>query len=776
MSLCINPKCSNTENPDNQLFCEACGSELLIAGRYRVARLLSSKGGFGKTYEVFHDHAVKVLKVLTNNHPKIVELFEQEARILKQLNHPGIPKGDSSFTYFPRDAQEPLHCLVMEKIEGLDLEEYQNQRSSRPIDQELALEWLTQLMEILHVVHSHNFFHRDIKPSNIILRPTGQLALIDFGAVRQVTATIIAGNQNTGVYTPGYAPPEQEKGYAVPQSDFYALGRTFVYLLTGKSPTDITMYDRYNNELKWRETASASATQAGEVQGLNPAFADLLDEMMAERAKYRPANTTIIIEKLKKIKAQTEATKAINQQQTSSTYPPPTVVSQPASQTPPTQPPSQGISSYPTQAEGKADIQPVYSRGNLDYISAQPQQLKPKSLSRRKLLTIAGFSSAGVLAAAITKSLLSGGVQSSSSITVGQNGTGKYQTIRDAIANAQPGMIISLLPGTYRESIIISQPVELIANGEVGEVVIEGNGSDAIRMQTDTAKVKGVTIIGRAEGNNSYFGVNIARGQLTLEDCDISSDSLSAIGVHGSTADPIIRNCKIHDSKQSGIYFYDNARGTVEDCEIFRNTTTEIAIDGNSNPVIRRCRIHDGKEAGILWRNSGQGLVEDCQIYNNVLSGLDIKQNSNPIVRGCKIYNNSNGDGVLFYDKGLGQIDNCDFYGNKFSGIEIRESANPTVTNCQSRNNVQNGLFVHKKATGTIENCELVSNGYSGLEIREEANPIVRKCRINRNNDYGAYIHNQGRGTVEDCDLTGNIRGAWKIDETSQVQRKGNIT
>ena len=294
MSFCINPKCSQPENPDNQLFCHSCGSELLLAGEYRVLRLLSSKGGFSQTYEVLDDECiVRVLKALTNDNPQVVELFKRESEILCDLEHPGIPKGEGYFTYFPQDSDAPIHCLVMEKIEGMDLEAYQKQRSHRPIDQKSAIKWLKQLTEILHEVHSQNFFHRDIKPSNIILQPNGHLALIDFGAVRQVTATIIAGERSTGVYTPGYAPPEQEKGYALPQSDFYALGRTFVYLLTGKSPTDITIYDQYNNELKWEKYAPR----------VNPELVDLITELMAEKANQRPASTAVILEKIKEIEA-----------------------------------------------------------------------------------------------------------------------------------------------------------------------------------------------------------------------------------------------------------------------------------------------------------------------------------------------------------------------------------------------------------------------------------------------------------------------------------------
>ena len=292
MSLCINTSCSKPHNPDNHLFCQTCGSELLLAGRYRVTRLLSDKGGFSNAYEVIDNHTPKVLKVLTNNHPHAVELFEKEARVLSQLNHPGIPKGEGSFTYFPRDSQTPLYCLVMEKIEGMDLEEYQKQRQNHPIDQKLALEWLTQLASILKEVHRHKFFHRDIKPSNIIFQPNGQLALIDFGAVRQVTATIMAGKKNTGIYTPGYASPEQEKGYGMPQSDFYSLGRTFVYLLTGKEPTDAAMYDLYNNQLNWHSYAPHIA----------PQLAKFIDNLMADKANDRPANISGFLKQLEAIK------------------------------------------------------------------------------------------------------------------------------------------------------------------------------------------------------------------------------------------------------------------------------------------------------------------------------------------------------------------------------------------------------------------------------------------------------------------------------------------
>jgi len=290
MSLCINPGCSKPENPEIK-YCQNCGSELLLVGRYWVTGVLSQKGGSADTYVVNHQGTSKVLKVLTSNLPKAVELFQQEAQVLKHLNHPGIPKGDDDFLFFPRNSQTALHCLVMEKIEGIDLEEYIQQRGNLPIDQMLALEWLHQLAKVLHEVHSKKFFHRDIKPSNIILRTDGQLVLIDFGAVRQVTGTIMGGGQNTKIYTLGYAPPEQERGYAVTQSDFFALGRTFVYLLTGKQLDDLAIYDPQNDELRWRVLVPQLSSHLG----------DFIDQLMARSANQRPADTQIILQRLEEI-------------------------------------------------------------------------------------------------------------------------------------------------------------------------------------------------------------------------------------------------------------------------------------------------------------------------------------------------------------------------------------------------------------------------------------------------------------------------------------------
>ncbi|BAY92133.1 MULTISPECIES: right-handed parallel beta-helix repeat-containing protein [unclassified Tolypothrix] len=607
MSFCINPQCTNPQNSNDELFCLSCGSELLLQGRYRVVRQLGG-GGFAVTFEVMEvrTDTPKVVKVLTNNHQKAIELFQQEAEVLSKLNHPGIPKveRDAYFVYFPRNSQNPSHCFVMEKIVGMDLQKYMENRGMRPIDQNLALQWLRELVTILDRVHKQNFFHRDIKPPNIMLRASsGELALIDFGTARELTQTYYfaqAQGQVTGIISAGYTPLEQMNGQAVLQSDFFALGRTFVYLLTGKQPTDPAIYNSYTNEMGWRSCAPH----------ISPLLADLIDQMMAHLPGHRPANTQEILQRLDQI---------------------------------------------------DQSLQPL-----------PPPLPPPPEWPRRRVLQMLGF---GTIGLAIPVGLYTFFTKNKTTLTVSSNGLGDYKTISEAIKNAQPGNQILVNPGFYQESLIIDKPLKIIGDGPVSNIVIESANSNCIVMQTDKAEVRGLTLRGVAgKKNNNFFAVDIPQGQLILAECDITSDSLSCVSVIGATANPIIQQCKIHDSVQAGIFFQKNSRGTVQDCDIFGNGLSGIAIKDHSSAMIQRCKFHDGKQGGVLVYEDGQATVEDCEILGHDLSGIEIRTNGNAVIQRCKI-NQNKGRGVYVHDGGLGTVENCDLSGNNLGAFYIDTSS-----------------------------------------------------------------------------------------------------
>jgi serine/threonine protein kinase len=270
----------------------------LLNGKYRVSRLLSDTTGFGVVYEAFEGFTAKILKVLQerwNNDPKAVELFKREYDVLLELsrqNVTGVPRADAYFQYSTREGKI-LHCLVMEKVEGINLEQWLKQYDN--LSQKRALKWLREITLILDKIHQQNWLHRDIKPPNIMLRNSGELVLIDFGTAREETQTYhqkVKGQQVTGITSAGYTPNEQQHGQAVIQSDFYALGRTFVHLLTRKHPLKI--YDPVNDVLSWRE----------ETENIHPLLLDFIDELMGRLPENRPANSRVILQRLDEIERQ----------------------------------------------------------------------------------------------------------------------------------------------------------------------------------------------------------------------------------------------------------------------------------------------------------------------------------------------------------------------------------------------------------------------------------------------------------------------------------------
>ncbi|MGQ4650272.1 protein kinase domain-containing protein [Lyngbya aestuarii] len=163
-----------------------------------------------------------------------LRLFEREAQILKQLNHPRIPKYRD---YFHIDESSLWFGLVQEYIPGVSLKEQllQGKRFTQKQIRQIAVEILN-ILEFLHQLNP-TVLHRDIKPSNLIWGEDQKIYLVDFGAVQNRAAQ--EGTTFTVVGTYGYAPMEQFGGRALPASDLYALGATLIHLLTGTAPGDL---------------------------------------------------------------------------------------------------------------------------------------------------------------------------------------------------------------------------------------------------------------------------------------------------------------------------------------------------------------------------------------------------------------------------------------------------------------------------------------------------------------------------------------------------------
>ncbi|MGB3642776.1 MAG: serine/threonine-protein kinase [Rivularia sp. (in: cyanobacteria)] len=269
MICCLNPDCLNPLNDQSSKFCSSCGAPLLplLRNRFRVIRVLSQEGGFGKTYLAQDSDKLNESCVIKQLAPRIegnwplkkaVELFEKEAQRLQQLGENSqIPK---LLAYFEQDS---CLYLVQQFIDGQNLlEELEARREGdiwlRCYSEKEIREFLLNLLPVLHFVHEHGVVHRDIKPQNIIRRISpqelkGDLVLIDFGSSKELKPTLNL-KVGTSIGSHGYCAIEQIRdGFAYTGSDLFSVGATCFHLMTGMSPFQLWTEHGYGWINNWEK-------------------------------------------------------------------------------------------------------------------------------------------------------------------------------------------------------------------------------------------------------------------------------------------------------------------------------------------------------------------------------------------------------------------------------------------------------------------------------------------------------------------------------------------
>lgn len=206
----------------------------IVDGKYKILRVVG-KGGMSVVYQAVNERANKIwaIKEVRKDGVQNFEVVKQnlivETDLLKRFNHPNLPSiidvidGDGSF------------LIVMDYIEGNSLSKALEKGAQSQDD---VIEWSKQLCDVLGYLHSRKppIIYRDMKPANVMLKPDGNVSLIDFGTAREFKSSSV--EDTTCLGTQGYAAPEQYGGHGQTdaRTDIYCLGATMYHLVTGHNP------------------------------------------------------------------------------------------------------------------------------------------------------------------------------------------------------------------------------------------------------------------------------------------------------------------------------------------------------------------------------------------------------------------------------------------------------------------------------------------------------------------------------------------------------------
>lgn len=250
-------------------------------GRYKIESILG-QGGFGITYRAVQTSLGRTVAIKeffmkdyceraegsthvtmgTQSSREMVQRyrdkFEKEARTLARLKHPHIIPVIDVFQ------ENNTSYYVMEYAEGASLKQQVDEKG--PLSEARAVNYILQVADALRYLHGQHICHLDIKPANILTTAHGEAILADFGLAKQYdeeggeTSTTPVGKSK------GYAPPEQYRTGGVqsfsPETDVYALGATFYFLLTGKTPPESVLLNEQSLDVSMLSPNMAQAVQA----------------------------------------------------------------------------------------------------------------------------------------------------------------------------------------------------------------------------------------------------------------------------------------------------------------------------------------------------------------------------------------------------------------------------------------------------------------------------------------------------------------------------------
>jgi serine/threonine-protein kinase len=210
----------------------------VIDDKYEVLKMIG-QGGMSRVYLAMDRRLNKqwaVKEVMKNardrNNAIIIQSAIAEANLMKKLDHSSLPRIVDIL-----ETKELIY-VIMDYVEGESLDKILDEYGAQP--QDLVIEWAKQLCDVLDYLHncSPPIIYRDMKPANVVLHPSGNIRLLDFGIAREYKSQNTADTVSLG--TKGYAAPEQfgGSGQTDARTDIYCLGVTLYHLLTGQNPTE----------------------------------------------------------------------------------------------------------------------------------------------------------------------------------------------------------------------------------------------------------------------------------------------------------------------------------------------------------------------------------------------------------------------------------------------------------------------------------------------------------------------------------------------------------
>ena len=607
---------------------------------------------------------------------RAAEQFKNEARLLHDIQHPNLPHVTDFFS-----EGENLY-LVMELIQGKDLDKILEENENEPLPENEVLVWFAQVLDAIAFCHSKGIFHRDIKPANIILTPKGKTYLVDFGIARfsnDGRATTILGG------TAGLSPLEQftTRGKVDARSDIYALGASIYLLLTGLTP--VPSLDR------------ALDDTLVPPRQINPKISPHIEAAILRSVRLKPEERYANVEELKlalysgKILSLDPTTSSSNTEQRNA-------------------PPQRSTLAY--QAPPSPTQEVLRHGESSDFVSSDSAiQMKP------------GANKLSHLPNALPTSKTF--PHNQENLSTNQTPPSQESHIRDlspgddlivAIRRSLPGDTLRLRGGRYflKDPLVIEKNLSLIGFSTQRPVIVCTGSDYVVVFKKATWLLKGIDFEYQSIRPGSVMLVD--GKSIIIENCSFTGGksgekSKNHIGtgveITGNT-ECIINNSNFTKNDLSGLKISSSADVKVKGCTLTLNGTG-IICDEYSRPVVLNNICRRNNQNGIVITDNSEGQINDNRCLENKGHGIFIEKSANPILENNMCRDNTF-SGIAYLDQATGSSKNNECVGNYWHGIQVMGQAHPTLDNNNCSENRNYGIYLETSLSPILKDNILKSN------------------------------------------------------------------
>jgi hypothetical protein len=400
-------------------------------------------------------------------------------------------------------------------------------------------------------------------------------------------------------------------------------------------------------------------------------------------------------------------------------------------------------------------------------------------------------------------------------IRVGKGGKGSCLSLKVALRQAGPGTEITLLPGVYRESVVIDKDVSILAEGEADSVVLAGVGGPALVFQSRGGLLRGVSL----QAPEGMTALKVLSGAPVFESCRLSGGS-ACVEVEGTGSSPIFRDCSfsaegpigiqagagtlvgleggdvsgfrlagvaagpgsqvtlrgvvLGPGEGIGVTVRRRGQAILDGCTISA-TAGSVEVDGEGRAQLSHSRLLGSLYAGLLAQEHSQAVLESCDLGGHGCAGVHVLAGANAVLRQCRLVGNA-AFGISVMDRGLASLEGCLVQANEGAGLLIHHGATVQARHCVFSEGLSLGVDCAEGGQGVLDACEISGNAGAGVQVESGGSLLLVRCTLKEGRDTGLLLLEDSQVTIEECVVHRNARGGILLakDAADPTLRGGN--